>query len=53
MLPLALNGVVAKHCTPARAHARIAPMFLQFFVNLRQAQAPVTPREYLGPYARA
>ena len=41
------TGTGGKHCTPAPARARIAPMFLEFFANLRQAHVPATPREYL------
>src|SRR5271156_5403813 len=41
------HGNAQQHCTPATARARIAPMFLEFFANLRQAHVPATPREYL------
>jgi uncharacterized protein with von Willebrand factor type A (vWA) domain len=44
---LALSGAAAKHCTPPPADARIEPMFLKFFANLREMNVPVTPREYL------
>ena len=33
--------------TPAAARAKFPPMFLQFFTSLREAQVPVTLREYL------
>src|SRR5271154_1722241 len=41
------HGNARQHCTSTPAHARIAPMFLEFFANLRQAHVPATPREYL------
>src|ERR1700723_320604 len=41
------HGNARQHCTSTPAQARIAPMFLEFFANLRQAHVPATPREYL------